>query len=94
MKWERNSMAPSPKRQRRQAWLDQIADQAQKLLREEPNPKQQMQWAEQRLSEANLFGWCRPPSDRKGWIQMLIAQNWDLMEEAMPSWEDQDIHPE
>jgi hypothetical protein len=87
-------MAPSPERQRRQAWLDQIADQAQKLLREEPNPKQQMQWAEQRLSEANLFGWGRPPSDPRGWTQMVIAQNWDLLDEAMPWWEERDIYAE
>ena len=87
-------MAPSPERQRRQAWLDQIADQAQKLLREEPNPKQQMQWAEQRLSEANLFGWGRPPSDPRGWTQMVIAQNSDLMDEAMPWWKERGIHPE
>jgi hypothetical protein len=87
-------MAPSPERQRKQGWLDQIADQAQKLLKEEPNPKQQMQWAEQRLSEANLFGWNPPSSGPRGWADQVIAQNRDLMDEAIPWWRERGIHPE
>jgi hypothetical protein len=43
-------MVPTPESERKQAWLDRIADQARKLLKEEANPLQQMEWAERRLS--------------------------------------------
>ena len=60
-------MAASPESQRKQSWLDQIADQAQKLLKEEPSPRQQMDWAQQHLEEANLYRGNPPPLNPREW---------------------------
>ena len=40
---------------RREALLNQIVSRAVKLLKESPNPQQEMEWAERRLSRENLF---------------------------------------
>src|ERR1700759_75984 len=87
-------MALTKRQQVREARLSEIAERAAELLKEEPNPKQQMQWAEQQLSEANLLGWGTPPSDPRGWTQMVIARNSDLMDETMPHLEERGVQPE
>jgi hypothetical protein len=47
-----------------------------------------------RLSEDNLYSSNLPQSNPRGWADQVIAQNWGLMDEAMPWWEERDILPE
>jgi hypothetical protein len=78
-----------------QQWLDRIASRAMALLKESPNPQQEIAWAEERLSEESLLGWGTP--DRKNlfaWTQEVIAQNWDLMDDSVPWLKERDSHPE
>ena len=88
-------MVQSQERQRRQAWLDQIARRAEELLKDSPNPQREMLWAESRLSEANLFpgnlGTRTPPAT---WTEQAIAQNRDLMDESLPYLQEKGSHPE
>ena len=75
-------------------WLNRIARQAHHLLQTEPDPQNQMKWADSRLSQANL--WQSPsrtlaPED---WTEQAIAQNPDLMDQSIPWLKERDLKPE
>ena len=87
-------MALTKESQQKQDWLKQIADQAAKLLKDDPSPRQQMDWAVHRLEEASLYSGNPPPLSPRAWADQVIAQNLDLKDEAMPHLEERDLHPE
>jgi hypothetical protein len=86
-------MALSEESQRRQALLDKISSRAEALLKESPDPRQEMEWAENRLFEANLFS-GNPPKSPAPWVQQVIAENWDLQDESIPWVLEKDSRPE
>ena len=76
-------------------WMDKIADQAAKLLKEEGGALQQMRWANKRLSEANLLVEPPPPSSSPElWAERAIAENLDLRDEAIPHLKERGVAPE
>jgi hypothetical protein len=76
-------------------WMDKIADQAAKLLKEEGGALQQMRWANKRLSEANLLAESPPPSSSPElWAERAIAENLDLRDEAIPHLKERGVAPE
>ena len=78
-----------------QAFLDRISSRAFQLLEETPNPQAEMQWAEERLREANLLPAFLPNNlDPKRWTQECLAQNLDLMDQSIPWMREHDSHPE
>ncbi len=44
---------------RAEALLNKMARRAATLLKDSPDPQQEMEWAEKRLSEEGLLGWSR-----------------------------------
>lgn len=81
--------------QRDQEWMNKIADQAAKLLREEGEAPQQMRWANKRLREANLLAESPPPSSSPElWAERAIAQNLDLRDELIPHLKERGVQPE
>ena len=76
-------------------WQERIALQAAKLLKDSPSPQREMAWAENRLSEANLFSGNQP--DRRNpsrWAEQVIALNPDLTDQSLPWLQEKDSHPE
>ena len=78
-----------------QAFLDRIARRAAKLLKDSPSPDQEMKWAENRLSEANLWE-GNPPNPRSpaAWTDQVIARNLDLMDQSIPWLKERDSRPD
>jgi hypothetical protein len=89
-------MALTKEGQQKRDWLNGIAEQAQKLLSQEPNKSQQMEWAVRRLEEADLYEDNSPPSNAspRAWAEQVIAQNPDLVDQTLPWLQERDIHPE
>ena len=80
---------------RREALLDRIASRAAKLLKESPNPQQEMEWAEHRLWQESLFSPHRVDrSSPSKWVQEVLAQNLDVREDSIPWVLERDSHPE
>ncbi len=66
--------------------LEAIADRAKSLLAESPDPQQEMEWAERRLTEAGLLNYLGE-LDRANpvrWVQQAIEDNPDLASESLP----------
>jgi hypothetical protein len=66
--------------------LEAIADRAKSLLAESPDPQQEMEWAERRLTEASLLNYWGE-LDRGNparWVQQAIEDNPDLASESLP----------
>ena len=84
-----------PSHSENQALLDKIASKAASLLRNNPNPSQEMTWAENRLREERLWeGNPQNHHDLESWTEQVIAQNLDLMDQSLPYIREKDLHPE
>lgn len=87
-------MALTEAGQQKQEWLAQISSRALELLKQEPNKIQQMDWAQQKLEEADLYRGNSPPLNPRAWVEQVIARNLDLMDDSIPWLEERDSHPE
>jgi hypothetical protein len=89
-------MALTEEGQQSQDRLDQIARHAAALLKKEPLPHRQMNWAEDHLWKAGL--WLgdveEKAKDRASWTGQVIAQNRELLDRSLPYLQDKGLHPE
>ncbi len=77
-----------------QTILDKIARRAVFLLKESEDPQAEMNWAENRLLEADLLNWSPRRTPPQAWAEQAIAQNPDLMDQSVPWLKERDSHPE
>ena len=66
--------------------LTAIANKARLLLQDSPDPKQEMEWAESRLSEARLLNhWGElDRANPARWVEQAITDNPDLASGSLP----------
>jgi hypothetical protein len=69
--------------ERKREFLFKIAHRAEQLLKESPNPQQEMSWAENRLLHENLMGFDPSRKSPAIWTDQTIARNPDLMDQTV-----------
>ena len=74
--------------------LDKIASRAENLLKQSQDPQKEMQWAENRLLEADLLSSTPSRKNPQDWAEQAIAQNPDLTDQSLPWLKERDLHPE
>ena len=83
--------------QQRLQQLNLIAARAVALLKESPDPEQEMVWAEDRLSDQNLLAagelW-KERKDPEAWVEAALVENPDIFEISLPWSKERNNHPE